>query len=178
MLFQIQRGNMIIIKTVCTCCKFWWWDIALYSYISGGKELWVNSTINNSRCNSRHGIASRAGCQGSCHGKGPSGRVTVLALLIKPFYFRVLQTLAKLGLLPKRLSTVMPPKCAACIYGAAHKQPWQTWEGASTVCIFLITSSATCISIYQMISQEPGFVAFEYIELLLCLWIIFHTLGT
>ena len=34
--------------------------------------------------------------------------------------FKVFQTLAKFGLLPKWLSSVMPPKCAACIYGTAH----------------------------------------------------------
>ena len=57
-------------------------------------------------------------------------------------WFRVLQTFAKLGMLPKRLSTVMVPKCAACIDGAAYKQPWQMQSQARHVCIFLITSPA------------------------------------
>ena len=53
----------------------------------------------------------------------------------------------------------MPPKCAACIHSAAHKQPWQKWAQASNVHISSITSPSQCISINQIISQEPGFVA-------------------
>ena len=56
--------------------------------------------------------------------------------------FRTFQTLAKLGVLPKRVSTVMPPTCAACIYGSAHKQSWQMQAQASNVHILLITSPA------------------------------------
>ena len=52
----------------------------------------------------------------------------------------------------------MPPKCAAYIYGAAHKQQWEMQAQASNVHIFPITSPAQCISINKMISQDPGFV--------------------
>jgi hypothetical protein len=34
--------------------------------------------------------------------------------------------MAFLGLIPRRLYDINPPKCAACCFGKAMKRPWRT----------------------------------------------------
>eukprot|EP00957_Ditylum_brightwellii_P087586 6667588-Ditylum_brightwellii.AAC.1 len=40
--------------------------------------------------------------------------------------FYKLQTLAKQGVIPKRLAHLHHPKCAGCIYGSMTKRAWRT----------------------------------------------------
>ena len=42
--------------------------------------------------------------------------------------FGVLQILAKMGMLPRRLTQARVPKCSAWIFGAKHKWPWHSHE--------------------------------------------------
>ena len=93
--------------------------------------------------------------------RDPQVELLSLHYWVNHFGFRNLQILAKLGVLLKRLSTVMPPKCAACICVTTHKQPWQMQTQASNVCIFPITLPGQCIYINQMIFQNPVFCKME-----------------
>ena len=74
--------------------------------------------------------------------------------------FGVLQTFAKMGLLPRRLTQAKVPKCSACIFGAMHKQPWHSHAILRNISLVLnIIAPGQCVSVDQLVLPEPGFIA-------------------
>jgi hypothetical protein len=73
--------------------------------------------------------------------------------------FAKLKLMSALGILPRRLSSVHPPKCAGCIYGAMTKRPWRTKASPSQVKTVVVTGPGDCVSVDQLESSTPGFVA-------------------
>jgi hypothetical protein len=73
--------------------------------------------------------------------------------------FAKLKLMYALGILPRRLSSVHPPKCAGCIFGATTKRPWRTKASPSQVKPVVVTGPGDCVSVDQLESSTPGFVA-------------------
>jgi len=71
--------------------------------------------------------------------------------------FRRLKLLAMLGILPRRLATVQHPKCAGCLYGALTRRPWRTKGQRGK--LHAATTPGQCISVDQLESSMPGFIA-------------------
>eukprot|EP00957_Ditylum_brightwellii_P176479 13440113-Ditylum_brightwellii.AAC.1 len=68
--------------------------------------------------------------------------------------------LAKVGLLPRRLGQVQPPSCAYCIYGSMTRRPWRGKQAFTTRHkIKPAHHAGQCVSVDQMESTVPGFVA-------------------
>jgi len=70
-----------------------------------------------------------------------------------------LQHMAKLGDLPKRLSTCSKPQCAACRFGRATKVPWRTKGKDNQGTIKTCTKPGQCVSVDQLESTTPGLIA-------------------
>ena len=68
-----------------------------------------------------------------------------------------LKTLAESGVIPRRLSKVTAPKCAACMFGRLTKRPWRARNQANK--IFQATAPGQCVSADQMESTTAGFIA-------------------
>ena len=74
--------------------------------------------------------------------------------------FSKLQQLAKLGAIPRYLANVPVPKCAACLFGAMMRTPWRTKPSSKPKSeIFVATKPGEVVSVDQMVSTLPGFVA-------------------
>ena len=74
--------------------------------------------------------------------------------------FKKIKVLCALGILPRKLLKVQPPKCSACIYGAMTKVPWRTKGQQSSINTAInCTESGQCVSIDQLESTTPGFIA-------------------
>lgn len=73
--------------------------------------------------------------------------------------FHKLKLYSHLGLIPKRLAHVTPPKCAGCIYGAMTKKPWRTKGPQGKGKLKLTDHPGQCISVDQLQSTTPGFIA-------------------
>ncbi len=58
----------------------------------------------------------------------------------------------------QKLSKIMPPKCAGCLFGAMAKLPWQGKETKASH-VFIATIPGEYISINQMMSTRVGFYA-------------------
>jgi hypothetical protein len=71
--------------------------------------------------------------------------------------FSKLKQLALNGKIPKKLTKVLPPKCAGCLLGAMTKLPWQSKETKADHKVFIATKPGECASINQMTSTEVGF---------------------
>jgi hypothetical protein len=67
--------------------------------------------------------------------------------------------MSALGILPRRLSSVQPPECAGCIFGATNKRKRRTKSSPSQVKTVVITGPGDCVSVDQLESSTPGFVA-------------------
>eukprot|EP00970_Alexandrium_tamarense_P018045 scaffold13311_cov105-Alexandrium_tamarense.AAC.1 len=72
--------------------------------------------------------------------------------------FPRLKLLAETGEIPKRLTKVIPPRCAGCLFGAMTKVPWRA-KGKQDTTIFSATKAGQVVSVDQMISTQVGFVA-------------------
>ena len=72
--------------------------------------------------------------------------------------FRILRALAVFGIIPKKLSTIRPPKCATCLYGSMTKRPWRTKAMSNRVKVRQVTQPGDCVSVDQMQSTLPGFM--------------------
>jgi hypothetical protein len=64
-----------------------------------------------------------------------------------------------IGTIPKCLLTVKDPKCAGCMYGAMRERPWRTKGIQNKNKIRVATSPGDCISVDQLESPTPGFIA-------------------
>lgn len=71
-----------------------------------------------------------------------------------------LQRMAKMGQLPKRLSTCPVLKCQACEFGKATKRPWRTkaTEPTKKSHTLPVTAPGHCVSVDQLESRLPGLV--------------------
>jgi hypothetical protein len=68
--------------------------------------------------------------------------------------------MSKNGDLPKKLANYPDPMCTSCIYGRTTKRPWRTRaEPPSVGRQRTINKTGGCVSIDQMESPVPGFVA-------------------
>jgi hypothetical protein len=73
--------------------------------------------------------------------------------------FACLRILSLIGTIPKCLLTVKALKCAGCMYGAITKQPWRMKGIQNKNKIRVATSPGDCISVNQLESLTPGFIA-------------------
>ena len=73
--------------------------------------------------------------------------------------FARLRILALLGTIPRKLIHAKTPKCAGCMYGAMTKRPWRTKAQQNKSKIKSVTRPGDCVSIDQLESPTPGFVA-------------------
>ena len=68
-----------------------------------------------------------------------------------------IQSMARQGILPKRLANCKIPVCTACMYGKATRRPWRIKGHRGTLDV--MTSPGQCVSVDQMISKTPGYIA-------------------
>ena len=73
--------------------------------------------------------------------------------------FQKLKLLELLRVIPSNLATAHPPKCAGCIYGALTKRPWRTKSLKESSKLFTATKPGECVSVDQLESTTPGFIA-------------------
>ena len=73
--------------------------------------------------------------------------------------FSRLQTMAKTGLLPRRLSDCRVPKCAACIYGKMTRRAKRSKNEESRISARTITGPGACVSVDQLESRTLGLIA-------------------
>jgi hypothetical protein len=71
--------------------------------------------------------------------------------------FLKLKQLVLNGKIPKKLTKVLPPKCADCLFGAMTKLPWQGKETKADHEVFIATKPGQCVSVNQMTLTEVGF---------------------
>ena len=73
--------------------------------------------------------------------------------------FKKLKHLAIQGVIPKRLASVPPPLCTACLCGKATRKPWRTKPSSKEKSSQVpITAPGQCVSVDQLISTTPGYV--------------------
>jgi hypothetical protein len=72
-----------------------------------------------------------------------------------------IRMLAKVGLLPASLKECQIPLCTSCLYGKATRRPWRTKGSstASTRSIHKVNGPGQCISVDQLVSTTPGYIA-------------------
>ena len=73
--------------------------------------------------------------------------------------FKAIRLLAAAGVLPKRLLQVHIPKCAAYQYGSMTRKPWRSKAAPSKIKPTIVEQPGNCISVDQMESSMPGFMA-------------------
>jgi hypothetical protein len=73
--------------------------------------------------------------------------------------FSRLKQMALKGILPKRLAHLDSPVCLACQFGKATKRAWRSKTTPSTVQVTKVSRPGDCISVDQLQSSTPGFVA-------------------
>ncbi|KAI2514132.1 hypothetical protein MHU86_25 [Fragilaria crotonensis] len=72
-----------------------------------------------------------------------------------------MQSMAKSGLLPKKLATCQIPTCTSCLYGKATRRPWRTKPklGQQGGKLRTAREPGQCISVDQLESTTPGLIA-------------------
>ena len=73
--------------------------------------------------------------------------------------FKKLKLLCLIGILPKRLAHVAAPKCLSCIYGKMTRRPWRNKSSNSRIKVTIVTQPGQCVSVDQLESPVPGFIA-------------------
>jgi len=74
--------------------------------------------------------------------------------------FKKLQMLAKMQILPKKLSTCKVPLCTSCLFGKATRRPWRSKTSKSDKSRRrTITRPGQCVSVDQLESTTPGLIA-------------------
>ena len=61
--------------------------------------------------------------------------------------------------MPRKLLKVKPCKCYGCLYGNTTKRPWLAKSENNRGYIRKAYAPGECISVYQMESSTPGFIA-------------------
>jgi hypothetical protein len=72
--------------------------------------------------------------------------------------FNKMKVLALLKILPAGFLTTKNPKCAACLYGKSTRRAWRT-KAAQKRKLQIATRPGQCVSVDQMESPTPGFIA-------------------
>jgi Reverse transcriptase (RNA-dependent DNA polymerase)/GAG-pre-integrase domain len=72
--------------------------------------------------------------------------------------FSRLQTMAKTGLLPKRLSDCRIPKCASCIYGKMTRRAKRSKNESTQISARTVTGPGSCVSVDQLESSTLGLI--------------------
>jgi hypothetical protein len=73
--------------------------------------------------------------------------------------FKRLKAMADKGVIPRRLADCRVPKCSACIYGKMTRRAKQTKTPSNKIGSMEITSPGQCVSVDQLESNTPGFIA-------------------
>jgi hypothetical protein len=73
--------------------------------------------------------------------------------------FAKIKLLALLKILPRKLAVVKPPRCAGCLYGSMTRRPWRTKSAQNKGRLRTVQVPGECISVDQLESPLPGFVA-------------------
>ena len=73
--------------------------------------------------------------------------------------FKKMKLLAKEGLLPRKFADCKVPRCAACTYGKLTRRPKRTKGATRPIRPIAIEGPGDCVSVDQMESYTPGFVA-------------------
>ena len=74
------------------------------------------------------------------------------------FLFIQIRLLAVLGILPRKLLKVKPPKCSGGLYGAMTNHPWRTKSASKRFSIQKASAPVEFISVYQIEYSTPGFI--------------------
>jgi hypothetical protein len=67
--------------------------------------------------------------------------------------------MAELGILPKKLAQVTPPKCMGCLFGNMTKKPWRNKGKSPKVVGHLATAPGQMVSVDQLESSAAGFIS-------------------
>jgi hypothetical protein len=70
-----------------------------------------------------------------------------------------IQTMARHGILPKRLATCSIPVCPACLYGKATKRAWRDKPALEQAKSLKPTTPGAVVSVDMLTSPTPGFIA-------------------
>ena len=73
--------------------------------------------------------------------------------------FKILRLLVCLRIIPYHLRLVKPPKCTCCMYGNMTRQPKNVKGTANIGTIHPATYAGQCVSVDQIESHTPGFLA-------------------
>ena len=73
--------------------------------------------------------------------------------------FDKLKIMAARGDLPSRLKDCPVPQCPACTYGKMTRRAWRSKNKTSNIQPRTITQPGDCVSVDQMESSSPGFIA-------------------
>ena len=70
-----------------------------------------------------------------------------------------MRLLMQLGVLPKRILKVNPPKFSGCLYGSLTKRQWSNVPKSKRSKIKIATKAGDIVSVDQMETSTPGFIA-------------------
>jgi hypothetical protein len=73
--------------------------------------------------------------------------------------FQRIKRMAELGILPKKLAQVTPPKCAGCLFGTMTKKPWRNKGNNPKGVGHLAAVPGKMVSLYQLESSATGFTS-------------------
>ena len=73
--------------------------------------------------------------------------------------FKVLQSMAKQGILDKCLAKCKVPRCTACMFSRATRRPWRMRAQPNAINPAMITGPGDCVSMNQIKSSIPGLIA-------------------
>jgi hypothetical protein len=70
-----------------------------------------------------------------------------------------IKRMEEVGILPKKLAQVTPPKCAGCLFGAMTKKPWRNKGNKPKGVRHLAKSPGQMVSVDQLDSNAAGFIS-------------------
>ena len=73
--------------------------------------------------------------------------------------FQRLRLMAKAGVMPKRLAKCPIPACSACLHAKAIRKRWRSRTTHNRNDVGRPTKAGQCVSVDQMLSPTPGFIA-------------------
>ena len=93
------------------------------------------------------------------HNKDPQAELLHWHYRLGHVSFSYLRAMANHGLLPSSILKAETPKCAGCMYGKSTRKPWCTRAPVNSLRVPAVEHPGDCISIDQLESTTPGFVA-------------------
>jgi hypothetical protein len=73
--------------------------------------------------------------------------------------FQRIKGMAELGILPKKLAQVTPPKCTVSLFGSMTKKPWRNKGTKPKGVGHLATAPGQMVSVDQLESSTAGFIS-------------------